>query len=91
MGTTAQALRAGVPQLVVPFGFDQPDNAARLERLGVARSVPRAGYQEKSVAAALGALLTDSAYKERARAIAIRVRAEQGVQAACDALEQRWP
>jgi rhamnosyltransferase subunit B len=34
VGTTAQALRAGVPQLVVPFGFDQFDNAARVEALG---------------------------------------------------------
>lgn len=34
IGTTAQALRADVPQLVVPFGFDQFDNAARVEALG---------------------------------------------------------
>lgn len=29
VGTTGQALRAGVPQLIVPFAHDQPDNAAR--------------------------------------------------------------
>jgi rhamnosyltransferase subunit B len=34
IGTTAQALRSGVPQLVVPFAFDQFDNAARVEALG---------------------------------------------------------
>ena len=39
IGTTAQALTAGVPQLVMPMAFDQPDNAQRLERLGVARSL----------------------------------------------------
>jgi rhamnosyltransferase subunit B len=37
IGTSAQALAAGKPQLVVPFAHDQFDNAARLERLGVAR------------------------------------------------------
>ncbi len=30
--------------LVVPFAFDQPDNAARLQRLGVARAIPRKHY-----------------------------------------------
>ena len=38
IGTSAQALAAGIPQLVVPFAHDQFDNAARLERLGVAHS-----------------------------------------------------
>src|SRR5262249_6681351 len=35
MGTTAQVLRAGIPQLLMPLAYDQPDNAARLKRLGV--------------------------------------------------------
>jgi rhamnosyltransferase subunit B len=34
IGTTAEALRAGIPQLVLPFAFDQFDNGARVERLG---------------------------------------------------------
>lgn len=34
IGTTAQALRAGRPTLVMPYSHDQPDNAARVERLG---------------------------------------------------------
>ena len=36
IGTLAQALAAGVPQLTMPMGFDQPDNTTRLLRLGVA-------------------------------------------------------
>jgi UDP:flavonoid glycosyltransferase YjiC (YdhE family) len=35
VGTTAKALAAGVPQLIVPLAFDQPDNASRLKRMGV--------------------------------------------------------
>src|SRR4029077_17247403 len=35
VGTTAQALAAGVPQLVLPLAWDQPDNAARVKGLGV--------------------------------------------------------
>ena len=41
VGTTSQGLRAGVPTLIVPFAFDQPDNAAHAERLGTSRTLPR--------------------------------------------------
>ena len=40
IGSSAQALRAGIPQLVVPSAYDQFDNAMRLERLGVGLSLP---------------------------------------------------
>lgn len=40
IGTSAEALAAGVPQCVIPFGNDMFDNAERLEALGVARVVP---------------------------------------------------
>ncbi len=36
IGTTAEALRTGTPQLIVPFAYDQFDNALRAKRLGVA-------------------------------------------------------
>ncbi len=39
IGTTAQALRAGRPTLVMPYSHDQPDNAARVERLGTSRTI----------------------------------------------------
>ena len=40
IGTTGQALQAGKPTLVVPFAHDQPDNARRLERLGISKTLP---------------------------------------------------
>src|SRR6266851_5949958 len=42
VGTTSEGLRAGIPTLIVPFAFDQPDNAAHAARLGVSRTLPRA-------------------------------------------------
>ena len=39
IGTASQALAAGTPHLVVPHSYDQPDNAARLQRLGVGRTI----------------------------------------------------
>ncbi len=40
IGTTAEALRAGVPQLVTPFGYDQYDNARRITEMGAGLSLP---------------------------------------------------
>lgn len=88
VGTTAQALRAGRPALVVPFGFDQFDNAHRAARLGTARVVPRSAYGVGSAVRALRALLDEPRYAERARDVAPRIAAEDGAEAACDALER---
>ncbi len=88
VGTTAQALRAGRPMLVVPFAHDQPDNAARVMRLGVARTLARGRYRAKRVARELAALLGDPAVAEKSAAIGAQVHAEHGVAAACDALER---
>ena len=87
VGTTAQALRAGRPQLVVPFAHDQPDNAARVTRLGVGRVLPRPRFREERVARELAALFADPAVAALAADLGLRVQAERGVAAACDALE----
>jgi UDP:flavonoid glycosyltransferase YjiC (YdhE family) len=89
VGTTAQAMRAGRPMLVMPFAHDQPDNAARVTRLGVGRTISRGSYTARRAAEELGKLLGDPAVVERAAAIGLRIRAERGTQAACDALESR--
>lgn len=46
IGTAAEALRAGIAQWLVPTCHDQPDNADRLQRMGLARTLaPDAGAQ----------------------------------------------
>lgn len=87
VGTTAQVLRAGKPMLVMPYSHDQPDNARRVERLGVARVVRRRQYSAETAERALRALLTDSSYARRAAQVAVQIRAEDGLNAACDAME----
>jgi rhamnosyltransferase subunit B len=51
IGTTAQALAAGVPQLVVPLAHDQPDNAVRVRRLGVGDFLLPKAYKAATVLA----------------------------------------
>lgn len=87
VGTTGQALRAGVPQLVVPFAHDQPDNAARCRRAGVAEVIPRDDYNAHAAAKQLEQILTDESYRIRATDAAEIVRNEGGTDAACDAIE----
>ncbi len=85
IGTLAQALRAGRPQLMVPVAFDQPDNARRAQALGLARTLPfrKAGAQR--LAAELAALLLDAAYAGAAGAVAADLAQTDG--AACAAAE----
>ncbi len=87
IGTTAEALRAGRPMLVVPFGVDQPDNAARAERLGVGRVVPERRYRVDRVITALRALL-GPAYRSRAAEVGAAIRREDGAEAAAEAIER---
>jgi len=87
VGTTAQAMRAGKPMLVVPFGFDQPDNAARLERIGISRTLARKRYNRKTAAAELQLLLADSQYVAKAHEIGLKVNKENGAVEACNAME----
>jgi hypothetical protein len=88
VGTTAQVLRAGVPHLVMPYSHDQPDNAARVERIGVARTISREKYTGESAAKELRRLLADLSYKANAVETRKIVEAEHGTRIACDAIEQ---
>jgi UDP:flavonoid glycosyltransferase YjiC (YdhE family) len=88
VGTTGQGLRSGRPTLVVPWSHDQPDNAHRVCKLGVSRTVSRARYSANTAAAELSKILGDPSYAARAEAVGREVRAEDGVAAACDAVER---
>ena len=88
VGTTGQALRAGVPTLIVPFNHDQPDNAARVERLGVGRTLARKKYTTANVVRELDRLLNDESYAERAAAVGETVRGEDGARTAAEAIEK---
>jgi len=85
-GTTAQALRAGCPMIVVPHSHDQPDNAWRVARLGVARTLYPKRYTAASAARELRRLLEDPSYAARARQVAAIVGAEGGADAAAEAI-----
>jgi UDP:flavonoid glycosyltransferase YjiC (YdhE family) len=87
-GTTAQALRAGRPTLVVPYGWDQPDNAARIEKLGTGLALARASYEVGHMVAKLQKLLEDPRYATRATQVSARLADEHALTRSCDAIER---
>ena len=76
--------------LIMPYSHDQPDNARRMRRLKVARVIQRKSYTPARVARKLKAMLAAPRYALRALGVAQRLRQENGVRTACDALEELW-
>jgi rhamnosyltransferase subunit B len=87
VGTTAQVLRAGAPQLIMPYSHDQPDNAARCKRLGVAKTISREKYTAERAAKKIRNLLNDPEFRALAHEAAKTVNSEHGTKTACDAIE----
>jgi UDP:flavonoid glycosyltransferase YjiC (YdhE family) len=77
-GTLHTALASGRPMVVVPFAHDQPDNAERVFRLGVARVVYPQQYTAARVRRELESLLGQPETTARAAEIGAVVKAEDG-------------
>ena len=82
------ALRCGIPSLVIPFAFDQPDNAERLRRLGVALTMPRRAISAESLAGRLSRIMDDAPMQERARVLAGQITPEADMDRTITALEE---
>lgn len=87
IGTCAEALRAGLPSVVIPFSFDQPDNAMRLRGLGVAEILSRRAISPERLAEKLRRVLDSPQAREKARRLAARVDAQASVEKALQMLE----
>jgi UDP:flavonoid glycosyltransferase YjiC (YdhE family) len=78
-GTTAAAVRAGVPAVVVPFHGDQRFWASRVYGLGLGpKPIARRALTRERLAAAIRLAATDEAMRERAAAVGRLVREERG-------------
>ena len=87
IGTIAEALRAGVPQLVVPIAHDQFDNGARVQSLGVGTSMPSSRLRAGTLHRALRMLLASDSIRAQCRAVAARFAKGNGSDALCNAIE----
>jgi UDP:flavonoid glycosyltransferase YjiC (YdhE family) len=88
-GTTGAGLRAGVPSVVVPLGFDQPFWGRRVAALGVGpEPLPRRRLAVDALERAIARAVGDAAMRERAAALGAELRAEDGVARAVEAVER---
>ena len=87
VGTTAQAMHAGRPMLVMPYSHDQPDNARRMRRLGVAGVIRRPDYTAERAARRIRRILGHPRFARRAAEVGEQLRQENGLAHVCDALE----
>jgi sterol 3beta-glucosyltransferase len=88
-GTTHSALSAGKPALIVPFVGDQPMWGRRLAELGV--NVPPMRQKQltpERLAEALRKLTQDKAMQQHAANLGATLRAEDGLGAACEFVQQ---
>ena len=89
IGTTAQALRSLRPTLIMPYTYDQPDNAARVQRLGTSRTINPKQYIASRVAEELRELMVNPYYTAKAKEVGQIFQTEDGVGMACDVIEKQ--
>jgi rhamnosyltransferase subunit B len=70
IGTTAEALRAGIPQVVVPLAHDQFDNAARVRALGVGASLRAARLTSRRLEEGLAEVVDNKGIDDACRQVA---------------------
>jgi sterol 3beta-glucosyltransferase len=88
-GTTGAGLRAGIPNLVVPFAGDQPFWGKRVEMLGAGpRPIPVKRLSTQSLSTALQQAVEDQSMQKKAARIGEKIRAEQGVGETVHLVEQ---
>ena len=88
IGTSSQAMMAGIPQLIMNLAHDQFDNAARMERLGVARSILPSRFQGPRVAKLLHELIDSEQVAVNCREVAAKFdHVNAGLERAADLVE----
>ena len=88
IGTSAQALRAGIAQVVMPLAYDQTDNAARLARLGVAAVISRRQPSGAQLAKVLRKLLARPDLEAKLSVVARRLHDDSAITETCRLIEE---
>jgi rhamnosyltransferase subunit B len=87
IGTTARALEAGVPQVIIPQRFDQPDNGARCAALGACSVLDPARATPRLLAKTIRVLLDNASVGRRAAELRDRIEPSRGLELLADILD----
>jgi len=88
IGSTSQALAAGIPQVLMPLAHDQFDNAARVEQLNVGASIPAPKFNAARLTGALQRLLASPPVAAACRLAAQRLVNHNGLTRAAEAIDR---
>ncbi len=88
VGTTSIAMAAGIPQVLVPISFNQPDDAARVARLGAGIALPRGKFCGRAMARSLDRLLSSPETAQHCRELSARLAESRAIERTCDLLEE---
>lgn len=89
MGTLAQAIKAGIPQLIRPLKFDQPDNADRIYRLGLGSYIFPDLFKPHYVAPRLASLINSETLKKTISTYSADVERSNAIAYACGMIETK--
>lgn len=88
VGTTAQAIQAGIPQFIRPIKYDQPDNANRISKLGLGAYVMLEHFKAELVAPMISDLLGKAKNSQALRDYSADVKSSNAIVHAGDLIEQ---
>ncbi len=91
VGTCAQALHAGIPQLIQPMAHDQLDTLSRIRDLGVGLGITPRNFRDKPLAATLSSLLASQEFRRRAGEVARQFQAGSWLEDTCAHIEALVP
>jgi UDP:flavonoid glycosyltransferase YjiC (YdhE family) len=87
IGSLSQAMSAGIPQVIMPMGFDQIDNAHRVGRLGVGDSLFPKRFDGDRLAMTLRNLMANPNTAGACKQLAEKIAQSDSLELACDVIE----
>lgn len=87
IGTTAQAIAAGIPQVIRPLAHDQPDTAARIEKLGIGIALSPKQFTAAALVEKLHPLITSQQILDRCQMYAEKIDPVQSLNRVCTLIE----
>ncbi len=89
IGTLAQAIKAGIPQIIRPLLYDQPDNGLRIEKLSLGYSIVPSLFSAEKVAPLIKSLIDYRPFNKKLEAYSSDLKRSKAIQKACNLIEQK--
>lgn len=88
IGSTSQAILAGIPQLLTPLAHDQFDNAHRAKTFAISETIPMSRLNSRKLKSALSSLLTNPSINATCKEYAVRLQSRDGLKRSAVAIEE---